>query len=159
MKALTVWQPWASLIAKGWKRYEFRSWPGFARMEGERIAIHAAARKPQLVEIYDLRNRVDEEESFVDPAAREWLDSIRLQDFPRSCIVATATLGRTLTPAEVAKIVGQDGVENDSDRADHFNFAWPMKDVRPVPGIPCRGAQGFWTVPVDIERQVAETLA
>lgn len=27
MKALTIWQPWASLIARGVKQYETRSWP------------------------------------------------------------------------------------------------------------------------------------
>lgn len=156
MKGLTVYQPWASLIAKGWKRYEFRTWPGFSRMEGERIAIHAAARKPQLLEIIDVRNRVQNKESFLDPAAFEWLDGLRVYDLPLSCIVATATLGRTLTPTEVAKMAGYDAIENDSDRAAHFNFAWPVEDVRAVPEIPCRGAQGFWNVPADIERSIME---
>lgn len=41
MKALTVWQPWASLIAVNAKRYETRSW--FTRYRGA-IAIHAASR-------------------------------------------------------------------------------------------------------------------
>lgn len=47
MKAITIWQPWASLIACGAKRYETRSWP--TKYRGP-IAIHAAAVKvPQVL--------------------------------------------------------------------------------------------------------------
>lgn len=43
MKALTLWQPWASLIAIREKRVETRSWS--TKYRGE-LAIHAAARIP-----------------------------------------------------------------------------------------------------------------
>lgn len=39
MKAITLWQPWASLLACGAKHYETRSWPTNYRGP---IAIHAA---------------------------------------------------------------------------------------------------------------------
>lgn len=39
MKAITIWQPWASLIATGEKVYETRGWP--TKYRGS-IAIHAA---------------------------------------------------------------------------------------------------------------------
>lgn len=60
MKALTIWQPWASLIAYGYKAYEFRGWLPPKHMWGTRIAIHASARKPKLKEI---RAAYDEAES------------------------------------------------------------------------------------------------
>lgn len=41
MKAITVWQPWASLLVSGRKRYETRSWATSYRGP---IAIHAAKR-------------------------------------------------------------------------------------------------------------------
>ena len=41
MKAITVWQPWASLLVSGRKRYETRSWATTYRGP---IAIHAAKR-------------------------------------------------------------------------------------------------------------------
>jgi len=41
MKAITLWQPWASWIAAGWKRIETRRHPRFAGLVGQRIAIHA----------------------------------------------------------------------------------------------------------------------
>lgn len=43
MRALTVKQPWASLIASGVKRIENRSWRPPAALVGQRIAIHAGA--------------------------------------------------------------------------------------------------------------------
>ena len=45
MKALTIWQPWASLIIAGAKPYEFRGWRAPRALIGQRIVIHAAARK------------------------------------------------------------------------------------------------------------------
>lgn len=46
MKALTIRQPWASLIALGVKTIETRSWKAPDTLIGERIAIHAAKRRP-----------------------------------------------------------------------------------------------------------------
>ena len=43
MKALTLWQPWASLIAVGAKTIETRSWS--TKYRGP-LAIHAAKRRP-----------------------------------------------------------------------------------------------------------------
>lgn len=66
MKALTVAQPWASLIVAGVKTIEtrpsppngpmrpdgVRGLPGLAIERGERIAIHAAARRPKVPSYY-----------------------------------------------------------------------------------------------------------
>jgi activating signal cointegrator 1 len=43
MKAITLWQPWASLVALGVKTIETRSWQTSHRGP---LAIHAAAKKP-----------------------------------------------------------------------------------------------------------------
>lgn len=62
MKAITVWQPWASLIAIGAKPYEFRPRPFCdyigAPGIGERIAIHAAARPMKIDEVGGLLERL-----------------------------------------------------------------------------------------------------
>lgn len=42
MKAISLWQPWASLIACGAKPYETRSWAPPRDLIGTTIAIHAA---------------------------------------------------------------------------------------------------------------------
>ena len=44
MYAITLHQPWASLIALGIKTVETRSWPAPARLVGQTIAIHASKR-------------------------------------------------------------------------------------------------------------------
>lgn len=57
MKALTIWQPWASLIMIGAKPYEFRRWDYRTRepsLEGERTVIHAGARPVKLDEVEDV---------------------------------------------------------------------------------------------------------
>ncbi|TRU31740.1 MAG: ASCH domain-containing protein [Microcystis aeruginosa Ma_QC_B_20070730_S2] len=41
MKAISLWQPWASLVANGLKLYETRGWP--TKYRGV-LAIHAAKR-------------------------------------------------------------------------------------------------------------------
>ena len=50
MKAITLHQPYASLIATHRKRYETRSWPPPAGMINQRIGIHAGKRKSRDVQ-------------------------------------------------------------------------------------------------------------
>lgn len=47
MKALSLHQPWASLIAEGVKTIETRSWRAPQSMVGQRFAVHAAKRMPE----------------------------------------------------------------------------------------------------------------
>ena len=46
MKAITLHEPWATLIACGAKKIETRDWAPPRSLIGERIAIHAARREP-----------------------------------------------------------------------------------------------------------------
>lgn len=41
MKVITLWQPWASFIALGWKTIETRTHNRFNNLFGQTIAIHA----------------------------------------------------------------------------------------------------------------------
>lgn len=45
MTAISLWQPWASLLVSGVKVHETRSWAPPAKRIGERVVIHAAKRK------------------------------------------------------------------------------------------------------------------
>lgn len=69
MKALTVWQPWASLIVLGAKPYEFRQWD-FRKREpglvGERIVIHASTRLVRIDDLEDIRDRIRDDVSALD---------------------------------------------------------------------------------------------
>jgi activating signal cointegrator 1 len=59
IKAISLHQPWASLIARGYKKYETRSWPTSYRGP---IAIHAAKKflhVPQLLQLLGKKEKSD----------------------------------------------------------------------------------------------------
>jgi hypothetical protein len=150
MKALTVWQPWASLIAIGAKPYEFRGWRFPSRMIGERIGIHAGARSLRFDEVEDLLRRLKNPEQAWSTALRPDLTIPALEALlvpPTRAVLShmlcTAVLGVPKRGWEIVPEFG--GVVNDSDREEHSNFAWPLLDIEPlVPPIAMIGAQGFW---------------
>lgn len=51
MKAISIWQPHASLLLLGAKPFETRSWPVPKALIGQRVAIHAAKADGDLFEI------------------------------------------------------------------------------------------------------------
>ncbi len=141
MKAISLWQPWASLIAIGAKPFETRDWAPPWSLVGQRIAIHAAKRPLKPI-VRDM-----------DPAVRD-------------AIVAALTRGGYRLPFGdppvlplgavvcTAVIVGARKVDEDFQAPDLFGnyslgrWIWRIKHVRrlDVP-MPFRGAQGFFEVP------------
>lgn len=140
MKVLTVWQPWASLIAIGVKPFEFRSRQAPVTAINQRIAIHAAKRPVEPAEIQMIIDKIERdggpcigldpepalrflEHSLVDPSS-----------MPFSSIICTAFLGRARKSEGTFDI----------DFVDRW--AWPMTNVEELnPMVPARGHQGFWT--------------
>jgi hypothetical protein len=50
--------------------------------------------------------------------------------------------------------LGKD-VENRTWPLPEYAYQWALIDVQPLaPPVPCRGAQGLWTVPEHVERLV-----
>lgn len=68
MKVITIKQPWASLIAEGYKEYEFRTWK--TKYRGD-ILIHAG--------------------KSIDQKAMKRYEHLNL-DYPTGCIIAKATI-------------------------------------------------------------------
>jgi hypothetical protein len=157
MKALTVWQPWSTLIIIGAKPYEFRRWnyaERFPSIIDMRIAIHAGARPMRRDELMDIADRLDEGESALDSGkARAVLDRLQSAAFspralPLACVLGTAVLGRPVRAFDLFK----DKVA-DSSRLDQHIWAWPLTDiVRFDEPVPYRGAQGFWEFPDALAR-------
>jgi hypothetical protein len=169
MKAIVLYQPWATLVAIGAKPIEFRNRDYRARdgiKVGQRVAVAAGARPVKQLEVEDLLRRLDDEENSTGldgPKARlllrRWLDHrsnmTPFRDIPNPCplgvIVCTATIGEPMPSVELmprwASFI------NDSDRLEHAKWGWPMQDVRPIDGEPIRskGAQGFFWVSVPDE--------
>jgi len=159
LRALTVWQPWASLIVAGAKPYEFRKWRSPRGLIGQRIVIHAAARPVDMAEVEDLRTRLvdrDRDEECRRRAAEcalhaegalPVLEAALRGELPLAAGVGTAVLGESTYALGIAWEFGLDRV-NDSPRDEHMAWAWPMSDPDPWPHpVPMRGYQGCWTWP------------
>lgn len=135
MKALTIWQPWASMIIGGWKPYEFRGWKAPASIVGQRIAIHAAKRPIKTGELRDIMDYVCNARGItdgIDPRCMDLLERVwrREVEPPMSAVLGTALLG-------APRVVSTDRT---GDR-----WAWPMLDRHAfAEPIPAKGAQGFW---------------
>ncbi|MFC3693074.1 hypothetical protein [Chenggangzhangella methanolivorans] len=150
LPALTVWQPWASLIAIGAKPYEFRGWRAPRAYQGRRIAIHAAARPVRIAEVVEMIEDLTSDRAWTTcldaKLALPVLERVYRDPkiLPLSAVVCTAMLGVPRHGDDIAAEFG--GPVNDSDRHDHAHWGWPLTDVFVLePPAPARGAQGFWT--------------
>lgn len=146
MKALTVWQPWATLIIEGFKPFEFRRWPTPRGLVGQRIVVHAGSRKMKAAELLALIDEVTFGElhaGFNKPdevlaLLRRAVDNPNI--LPLAAGLGTAVLGQARRPIEIFA-----GKVTDSSRIDEHVWGWPMGDIKRFePPVPARGFQGFW---------------
>jgi hypothetical protein len=164
LRALTIYQPWASLIAIGAKPYEFRKWPAPAYVIGARVVIHAAARPVRREEVLDVLQRCDGKDGpppVIPEIAVPFLEGLmRIFDSTHS----SQKPGRTMLPLSAGlcsavldvPVRAVDLHPADSDRVDHHIWAWPLTDVQVFEKpIEARGAQGFWTWGADIQREIS----
>ena len=147
MKIITVWQPYASLIAIGMKPFEFRGWAPPASIVGQRIGIHAAARKVRPHEISEIIAQVQASpwDVCLHDGVLPWLEQVlrEPESLPLSAIVCTAELWTPENGLDVSRRWGWRG--GDGQERGAANYAWPMQNVRPlVSPIEAKGRQGFW---------------
>jgi hypothetical protein len=134
MRAISLTQPWASLVASGDKKIETRSW--FLTHRGP-LAIHASKTIPSW--------------------AREWLREtaavqtmlIRagfapdLSDIPLGCVVATCQVVGCVATERVDTT--QLGKERILGNFGPGRYAFYLEDVMKVdPPVPARGALSVW---------------
>ncbi|MRX32784.1 ASCH domain-containing protein [Aminobacter sp. MDW-2] len=164
MKALTIWQPWASLIMIGAKPYEFRSWKPPLSLIGQRLAIHAGARPVRASEVRALVMALKGNPNMANPClkadiALPMLDRVLLAlskspdtlwgtseqlTLPISHVLGTVVVGEPKRGDECAAEFGE-AAGNDSDREGTFNWGWPMLDIKhEEPPRQAKGAQGLW---------------
>lgn len=130
MKAISLWQPWASWIMWGWKMIETRTHDRFRSLEGETIAIHAARRHDKRG--FDLAS---------DYLADWQLARCVIEEpFPTGVILCTAKV----------ECVGW-CVENDARFAliecNSRRFGLYLKHIRVYPEpVPCKGKQGIFNI-------------
>ena len=143
LRALTVWQPWASLIVGGWKPYEFRPRPAAAHLIGKHIVIHAGKRRADGREIAELmRDLLDGVNcGGLDVNCIPFLDRVHADPdcIPYGAGLGTVKLGMPVLSSELWP--GE--FANDSDRLDKANWAWPLSEIKRWPHpVPARGYQG-----------------
>lgn len=137
MKAISLWQPWASLIAIGAKPFETRSWAPPKALIGQRIAIHAA-KKP-------LGDAVDDVSDDTLKVMRAHLENAgeSLYGLPRGVIVCTAVLYSAVesTGGPAPDVFGDYSAGR---------WIWSLTDVTPLrKPLPWTGRQGFFEVELD----------
>lgn len=161
MKALTIQQPWASLIVSGDKLYETRC---YSTQYRGRIAIHAGKQID-----------TDAFQYLISPIATiEWLEKLGVKPYnlPLGAVIATADLVKVLyivhhpgTDVDKAKHIplGAESLSTDKHAPDfgdyfvptekeralgHWNagmYAWELRNVKILPEqIPARGRNGLW---------------
>ncbi len=139
MKAITVSQPHASLIAGGEKWVENRESWGYG-YRGT-LAIHAGK-------------------------GEQYLDAEALREYPTGCIVAVTTLEAVL-PLELLRRRPRDTRIRQGlafgDVLDHQYTEGPVclvlrGTVRLPAPVPCRGKQGLWEVPKHLLGQLRAAM-
>lgn len=153
MKAISLWQPWATAVVLGSKRYETRAWPTSHR---GRLLIHAAKRQDAL--------------SLAETGRHFWVEALgwdRVLD-PRQVLPFGALIGSvelvdcvpatSLPRLELIEPRGRDAAGNGrrwfyEERLGDFRagrWAWRLENpVRFDEPIPWRGRQRVFDVPWD----------
>jgi activating signal cointegrator 1 len=148
MRAISLWQPWASLIALGAKTIETRSWRTNYRGE---IAIAATLSVPKLWRASaEQLVRRRELTPYLDPRGFWPVGSVYLEELPKGAIVARAEL---VDCVRTDTWEGQDHINGRPLERLVGNFArgrwaWILEDIKGLAEpIPVRGGLGIWIVP------------
>ncbi len=134
MKALSLTQPWAWLVVHGGKDIENRKWN--TKFRGE-FLIHAAKRMHVLD---DYAAALD----FADCASPFELPVPEPDGLARGGILGVAELFDVVSPLTPLQLELR--VESGKHFAWHMpeQFGFRLRNVRPLPFLPCKGALGFW---------------
>lgn len=162
MKCLSLYQPWASLIAAGWKTVETRDW--YTGHRGA-LAIHAATKRDMEGKVIhaaypEMFLRVDHWENRTDGPPVPITYQKQFADLPFGAIVATCMLGACLPTAMVADIVAKlkppffpsHGWEVESRLGNYApgRWAWILRDIKPLARpIVFAGKRKLFDIPFD----------
>jgi hypothetical protein len=144
MKAISVKQPWASLIVNGVKDIENRTWKCPEKYIGQRVLIHASAEKQSVVKV------LSNEQKEVVKASELWAQCV----FP--------DLGAIIGSVEIVDcVVNHSSIwaektyqfELEDELSGEFVkgktiYNWVLAHPRLFPEpIPAKGKLGFWEYP------------
>lgn len=150
MKAITLWQPWASLVATGAKKIETRGWP--TKYRGP-LAIHAAQKWNE--ELESLLSYWEFQGGLaplvgkpLDLTGNTWA-GVQAKHLPKSVIVCTCNLIDCIpTDNLTLKEIRHEQYFGDFTPG---RFGWILDNIKPLEKpIPAKGSQGFWDWEGDI---------
>jgi hypothetical protein len=127
VKALSLWEPWAMLIALQLKRFETRSWSTTYRGP---IAIHAAKKWNR-----SLRTTCKHIMRHYD---------VNLDSPPLGAFVAIAELVEIYPTARIRDTLSLQ--ERDFGDYSSNRFAWQLENIQAIESVPARGYQGIWNL-------------
>jgi hypothetical protein len=144
MRAITLTQPWATLVAIGAKKFETRSWNTDYRGP---LAIHAALKFPMaarwLLASDPFRSEFIKAGYHIGPLKNlSWL--------PLGAVVATCELVATfhtpfITEYGLSEKVATSSTEIAFGDYSPGRYAWLLVNVKKLPEpIPAKGALGLW---------------
>lgn len=163
IKCISLWQPWASLMAIGAKKNETRHWPiDYTGL----FAIHAAQRleKEWLEEdpFYGHLNRGVLGRKDVLPDEDRFPFGLQIKNnLPRMAIVSVGILARCVS---TNKRVDTPMPDDDSDEFAFGNyqrnrFIWATRSMVALPKpIPYKGQQGIWTLEPETVSKIVKQI-
>lgn len=128
MKTITLKQPWASLVANGYKTYEFRSWK--LKYRGD-ILIHAG--------------------KGIDYDAMEKVENLNL-DYPSSKIIAIVRIDDCIElNDEINKKICEENPQIYGNK-NRTGYAWKLTNIRKIENSDIvSGKQGIWNYDINIK--------
>lgn len=148
MKAITLTQPWATLVAIGAKRIETRSWPTSYRGQ---LAIHAAKTFPGSAKDLCTSRVFCRALGWPEAPTRltqEWLDdnAARIKALPLGCVLATGMLVNCMETNLIRKYV-HPFTEQEEAFGDYSQgrFGFLLENVvQVISPVAVKGALGLW---------------
>jgi hypothetical protein len=137
MKAISLWQPYASLIQAGAKRWETRSWnthyrgplvicstkTGYSKRELNKLLLREVFQKA-------LSPLIDEDRA------------VKIDDLPTGQALSLVQLTNVI-PTERLSLSAYKGERVFGDFAPG-RYAWQLEDIEPLQPFPVTGKQGFF---------------
>lgn len=129
--AITVYQPWASLIAYGFKEFETRSWQPPKQYIGQIMMIHAG-------------------KQWGNEEKRWW--KAYMQMFPETKVIPVPPLGCIVAACRLVEVVPSELLvasisrrERNVGNFDTGRYGWRFEVVkRAEPPVAASGKQGIW---------------
>lgn len=140
--ALTVWQPWASLIVFGLKPYEFRGWPAPKSFASRKNAIHVARSAWHAEEVKVITR--DPERTCFGGGAATPARKFAMSVLQGAAVVPLGAFPSTVALGEPRRAIDLACASGEPDDVDPDTWAWPVLMPRRVCEIiPVRWRKGF----------------